>query len=88
MTSSVTTPRSCRSFLRRKKHALAVLLMCDFMDNAESNITPRLRTVWAHQTYNIQGGPPHTLTLNNTLTFGGGPLADTVRSTSLLTGTY
>jgi len=30
-----------------EKHALAVLLMCDFMDNSESNITPRLRTVWA-----------------------------------------
>jgi len=47
MTSSVTTPRSCRSLLRWKKHALAVLLMCDFIDNSESNITPRLCTVWA-----------------------------------------
>jgi len=30
-----------------EKHALAVLMICDFMDNSESNITPRLHTVWA-----------------------------------------
>jgi len=29
---------------------LAVLLMCDFMDSSESNITPRLRTVWTQRT--------------------------------------
>ena len=34
-------------FLGWKTQALAILLICDFMDSSESNITPRLRTVWA-----------------------------------------
>ena len=47
MTSSVTTPRSCRSLLRVENASACILLICYFMDSSESNITPRLRTVWA-----------------------------------------
>ena len=43
MTSSVTTPRSCRSLLGWKNTHLQ---FCWWV-NSELNITPRLRTVWA-----------------------------------------
>ena len=54
MTSSVTTRYTSQlsalvaAFSYRwKKQALAILLIYYFMDSSESNITPRLRTVWA-----------------------------------------